>query len=174
VRFEGIGYLALSTSAQASIAIGLSAAALFWTILWSIWLYRRTSRPRLKCRTAITITAAFTPDVRQYLSATAANTGAVPVTLEVVTLRVRGHNNTILPAWMAERPEPLSARLDAGAGHWTGYSDPNQLRHDLNEHYGQRDKWKVRAVFSIAGGKKFKSTSGFRRWKIFPSRWTTI
>jgi hypothetical protein len=173
--FHAVCYLALSASSKASIALALSGAALLWSIIWSIWLHFRTSRPRLSCRTAIAVTGAFTPGmIRQYMSASAANTGAVPVTLNMVTLRVRGLDEFLIPMWVAQNPQPLAAELNAGSGHWTGFGDLDQLRHELNARYGTRDKWRVRAVFTVAGDRKFKTRSGRRRWKIFPTRWTTI
>ena len=163
------------SSKPAWVAIGLSASTLVWTVFWSVWQNRRTTRPRLKGQTAIAIPVFPTGPIKSYLSVEAANVGPVPVRLSSVLLVVKGMDQTLaVTHWFWETPEPLPARLEAGAGHWTGFADPDELIQTLRREFGERAAWHVRADFGIAGGRRFRSRAGRRHWRPWRTRWTRL
>jgi hypothetical protein len=163
------------TSKPAWVAIGLSASTLVWTVFWSVWQNRKSTRPRLKGRTSLAIPVFPTGPIKTYLSVEAANVGAVPATLSSVLLVVRGTDQTLaVTRWFWETPEPLPARLEPGAGHWTGFADPAELLLTLSREFGERRTWHVRADFGIVGGRRFRSTAGRLRWRPWQTRWTRL
>ena len=139
------------------IALGLSLAAFLWTVGWSLWLYRRSSRPRLIARARLAVTSYPTGNPQQCLSLEATNSGSIPVTLNSVVIEIEGRGETILVThWLHQHPD-LPARLDPGAGVWTGFADLDDLRRHLTDALGPDPSRQVRVNFGIAGGHRFRS-----------------
>lgn len=139
------------------VAIGISAAAFVWTVGWSVWLHRQTSRPSL------TVTASHgvsLPGAIPCLSIQAANIGPVAVKIDSLLIRVKGQAQSLLLGydWLQQSPGPLPVVLEPGSGHWIGLYRLDLLRQQIDGYFGPRPGRKVRADFSIAGGRRFRST----------------
>lgn len=148
------------------IALAVSAAALLWTVGWSVWQYRQAALPRLTVVASaldIPATTLFKPS----FNVVASNTGRVPVTLTSAGVDVANAPGVpILPShWKTEETNALPKLLEAGSGYWAGTVDLETLRQELTKwqqrqrgrQVGQQREWQVRARLHVAGGRYFFS-----------------
>lgn len=147
----------------AAIAIGISLLTLGWTIFWSIYTHRRTTEARL------TVTSSFSIPVydehlgNAAIDITATNTGAVTITVTGAQLRIKGKKQTLAPfEWVVQTPSSLPLVLEPGK-HWSGLVDASSIVASLDERYGPREKWTLRAFVRDPASRTYEA-----------SKWTTI
>ena len=137
---------AISTAIVLSVvAISISGLTLLWTIGWSIFTHRRTTLARITVTSALSFPLYGMTPGNPTISITAANTGAVTVTLVSAQLRIKGKKETLLPVeWVVQTPQPLPIVLEPGK-HCDGLVDVASVLGTLTQMYGARKGWKVRA-----------------------------
>ena len=102
-------------------------------------------------------------DDRKQINVELANVGAVPALVTGVVFLVKGKKETMVPTlWRLQTPANLPVTLEPGAGLWTGLLPAELLVGSLNEQYGRRKNWKVRARASVAGDIRFSSKQSRR------------
>lgn len=167
-----LGVVVGASNGAAWAAIGISLSTLTWTVFWSVWQNRRTTRPRLRATTAIGFPVFPVGPVRAHVTLSAANTGPVPLTVNGVKLNVRGSDNDlVIIRWAWQTPEPLPIRLEPGAGLWTGMIEEEEIRSILRREFEAEGPWDVRGVFGASGGLTFTSRGGRRRHRYRGVSW---
>jgi hypothetical protein len=147
------------------IAISLSTLTLLWTIGWSVYTHRQSTRPSVIVlgRAERFYPGRAPPGVpvdvlpRLMVDVTVANTGQVPVTISSVAFEIDGQRET-LPVWewMTQSPHPLPTPLAPG-GYWTGLVESGRLTDWLVERYGQRTPRKIRPVVETPAGGRYRA-----------------
>jgi hypothetical protein len=168
--------LVASSSAPGWIALGISGTTLLWTMFWSVWQQRQSTRPRLAARTAITFPIIPNAEVLPHIQVEAANTGAVPVRITGVMVHVKGIDGSLaITSWKWQSPEPLPTTLEPGSGHWQAFYETADLKDALDKHYGERSTWRVRARITTSGDRRFMSTARKRTWRRpWKQKWTKV
>jgi hypothetical protein len=150
------GQLALVISA-ASATVTLTS--LFWTIVWSVWQYRRLHRPRLRVLPTNALPAGPAGAGEWCVGITVVNDGGIPVTLSGVKIMVRDDRDRrgLFPLhWVHLQPQPLPLTLGAGE-RWSGLAERQPLLVALREHFGQRSQYDLWVVATDAADRSFKA-----------------
>jgi hypothetical protein len=166
------------------IAIIISAAALVWTVGWSIYCYRRANKPRVSTRAAQSFPVYDLPDGGKQLgdatiSLTATNTGPQAVTISSVKFIVRGgpKGAAVVPLdWVAETPRELPVRLQPG-DHWIGLAHARSVKASIDSHLGPRERWYVSPVVTDTADRKYRAVIyriGWRRFLPAARRWLEL
>jgi hypothetical protein len=155
-RRSGQHMVIAASSAPAWIALGIAGTTLVWTMFWSVWQHRRTTRVHVRVRTTIALPiSGNTPGV-PHLSVEAANDGPVAATINSVTLRVRGRREYLIVQW--QYADQLPVRLEPGAGHWQGMVPVSHVRQQLADSFGgPQSDWRVHGVVATTVGRTFES-----------------
>jgi hypothetical protein len=167
-----------------TLAIVISAAALIWSVGWSIYCYRRANRPRVSARAAWSFPVYDSLDGGSRLgdatvSLTATNTGPLPVTVSGVKFIVRGgpRGTSFVPLdWVAQSPSPLPVVLQPG-DHWTGLAHAGSVKASIDRNLGPRRQWKVSPVVSDTADRKYRAVIyrfGWRRFLPGARRWLEL
>ena len=127
-----------------------------WTIFWSIWQHRQTSRPKL------TVVGSFAvlgtdPPVRVF-ETRAVNDGLVPVTLSIASAEIEGVTDQLI--WFnyfSQAPAPLPHLVPPGE-HWQGLVEADEFRKGLASLPGAGDSpWRVRVSVKDVGQRFYYS-----------------
>jgi hypothetical protein len=139
--------MALAALIVAVVAVTISLLSLAWTVGWSIYTHRRTTRPAVTVRGTWAFPVSDSgPGDEILIDVTATNTGLVPVELTSAKFEVRGvSENVVLLNSRLQTPSPLPIRLEAG-GYWTGYAGVRELGETLARHLPHAASWKIRPV----------------------------
>ncbi|MBA2360333.1 MAG: hypothetical protein H0V79_05215 [Actinobacteria bacterium] len=137
------------------VAIAAATVALLsfaWSIGWSIYQHRQLTRGKLH------VTANYGyltgPGVKGF-SVSATNEGAVPVTLNSVTIEVPGiEEQLFIVAWILQNPAPLAHLLTPGAT-WLGFADLDDIMRAIASRAPGRPPWKVRVGVKDAAGRTY-------------------
>jgi hypothetical protein len=161
----------------AVIAIAISGVTFLWTVFWAIMQRRLATRPRLTVRCVWAIPASLGFGIGSpCIQTTATNTGLAPVTLDSSTLLIRGRrrDRVAVVDWVAERPQPLPARLEPGS-HWMGLADAASVKATLDHHLGARESWSVRPIVGDSTGRAYKARPGAGGWRrLLRRRWMKL
>jgi hypothetical protein len=149
-------------TALSIIAIAVSGLTLVWTIVWSIYTYRRTTLAQVTVTSGLSIPMyGPTPETMApgdtAIAITATNTGAVTVTLSGAQLRIKGREGTVVPIeWVVQTPQDLPIVLQPGL-HWYGMIDIASVVGTLARQYGtQSDDWKVKPFVRDSAGRTYE------------------
>ncbi|HEY6583915.1 MAG TPA: hypothetical protein VIZ29_03615, partial [Gaiellaceae bacterium] len=83
------------------------------------------------------------------------NTGAVPVTLNSVTIHMPGTKDWLLIAgWVLQDPAPLAHLLTPGAT-WHGFADLDDIKRALATKTRRPPPWRVRVAVNDAAGRAY-------------------
>lgn len=137
------------------VAIAAATVALLsfaWSIGWSIYQHRQLTRGKLL------VTAGYgyltAPGIPGF-SVSATNQGAVPVTLNSVTIQMPGTKDRLLIArWLLQNPAPLAHLLTPGAT-WHGFADLDDIKRALAMKIRRPPPWKVRVAMNDAAGRAY-------------------
>ena len=166
------------------IAIFISAAALLWTVGWSIYCYRRAHSPRISARAAWSFPVYDLPDGRTRLgdatvSLTATNTGPQAVTISSWKFIIRGgpKGTSVVPVeWVTQTPCGLPVRLQPGE-HWMGLVHAGSVKESIDRNLGPRERWYVSPVVSDTADRKYRAVIyriGWRRFMPGTRRWLEV
>jgi hypothetical protein len=155
-------------------AIVISGLALAWTIVWSIYSHRRTSRPSISARAAWTYPVYDLPSGGSQLGdatvgITATNNGPMPVTISTAKFLIRGigKGTSVVPMeWVAQTPRDLPVRLQPG-DHWTGLAHADSVKASIDRHLGPRRRWRVRPVVADTADRTYRAVIYRRGWRRF-------
>jgi hypothetical protein len=147
-------------TALSIIAISLSALTFLWTIGWSLYTHRRSTRP------SVLVSGSFALPLSEggeagatAVDVTVTNTGQVAVTISSVAFEIEGRDETLaILEWPVQSPRPLPTPLATG-DHWTGLVEAGRLVGSLVQQYGPTRR-RIRPVASDPAGNRYRS----ERW----------
>ena len=143
------------------VSITVALLTLVWSAVWSIWLYRNTQRPKLRVTASPAFAATHDDTVMQLVSVAIVNTGAVPLTVTSVALRICDdpQKQQLLPVeWL--QGSLLPKRLEVGEHFQPPFAERGGLRTTLGKAFprSQADStWTLVAVATDATGTKYES-----------------
>lgn len=148
--------IAISASKLSIIAISLSALTFLWTIGWSIYTHRQSTRPNVVVRGTFAVpiypggaAGAVSIDV------TVTNTGQMPVTISSVAFEIQGQQQTLaVMEWLVESPRPLPIPLGSG-DHWHALVEAERLTGSLLQQYGPTATRRIRPVAKDPAGGRY-------------------
>jgi hypothetical protein len=130
-------------------ALVISVATCAWTVAWSIYEFRQSSRREIRVHAWLGMTAG--PAGKEGIDTvdlSAVNTGRVPITLRVANVRIIGDRQLPLTNWMHQEPRPLGSRAVVHPGEtWVGLIDANALVADVKRVTKAPPPWQV--VFAV-------------------------
>jgi hypothetical protein len=165
-------------------AIIISAVALAWTAVWSIYTYRRGTKPSISARAAWSYPVYDLPGGRHHLgdatvSINATNTGPVAVTISGVKFFIRGKSKatSVVPIdWVVQSPRSLPVLLNPG-DHWSGLVHAGSVKASIDRSLGPRRRWHVSPVVSDTADRRYRAVIyrfGWRRFLPGRRRWLEL
>jgi hypothetical protein len=155
-------------------AIVISALTFLWTVGWSVYTYRRATRPSLTVQATWGAAVLGGQVSNMAFNITATNTGQAAVALTSAKLLIREapKGTSVAPIdWIVQTPASLPIRLEPG-GHWNGLLDAASVKATLDRHQGHRGRWHVCPVLSDSAGRTYRADVSGRR--LLPSRWMEL
>ena len=144
------------------ISLAVAGLAFLWSIVWSIWLYRKTHHPQLRV-TATQALAGSGNGTVELVSVAIVNSGAVPSTITSVAFRILGdgEKRQVLPGeWLS--PAFLPKHLDIGEQLQAPYADRKALRATIATElsgFAADARCTLVAVVKDATGRRYESNA---------------
>jgi hypothetical protein len=148
--------VALAALIVAVVSGTLAVLTFGWTIGWSIWQHRQTTRPKLFVAGSFAVLGTDPPE--RVFETRAVNDGLVPVTLSVASSEVEGVTDQVIWLnYLSQSPAPLPHLVPPGE-HWRGLIDAGGFRQGLASLPGVGDPpWRVRVSVKDLGHRFYHS-----------------
>jgi hypothetical protein len=148
--------VALAALIVAIVTGTLAVLSFAWTIGWSIWQHRATTRPALAVTGSFAIIATDPP--REVFAIKAVNDGPIPVTVTGVLAEAEGATEYLAVVRFVHQEPGLLPHVVPPGERWEGFTDAAQFREGIARLAGASvPPWRTRVAVRDAGSRTYDS-----------------